>query len=151
MAITVLVADDKEVVLSSIRLLLGSDPEIRIVGEAANFRQTFQSATELKPQVVVMDLHMPDDSSVSPQEIKSLLNTLGSRLIAMSFWNDEDTQALAQSLGAVILLDKMLLVSELIPAIKRATRKQPSAALEFVKTKLLRPSHFMVLQSIESI
>ncbi len=129
MAITVLVADDKEVVLSSIRLLLGSDPEIRIVGEAANFRQTFQSATELKPQVVVMDLHMPDDSSVSPQEIKSLLNTLGSRLIAMSFWNDEDTQALAQSLGAVILLDKMLLVSELIPAIKRATRKQPSASV----------------------
>ena len=77
MPITVLVADDKEVVLSSIRLLLGSDPEIRIVGEAANFQQTLQRASELKPQIVVMDLHMPDDSSVSPQEIKSVLNTLG--------------------------------------------------------------------------
>ena len=128
MPITVLLADDKEVVLSSIRLLLGSDPEIRIVGEAASFRQTIQSATDLKPQIIVMDVHMPDDSSVSPQEIKSQLDTLGSRLIAMSFWNDEDTQALAESLGAVTLLDKMRLVTELIPAIKAATVTQRTAS-----------------------
>ena len=82
--ITVLMADDKEVVLSSIRLLLGSDPEVRIVGEAASFRETVQRATDLKPQVVVMDLHMLGESSVSPQEIKSLLDTLGSRLISAS-------------------------------------------------------------------
>ena len=43
-----------------------------------------------------MDLHMADDSSVNPQEIKSTLNTLGSRLIAISFWDDEETQALAE-------------------------------------------------------
>jgi two-component system, NarL family, response regulator NreC len=129
MPITVLVADDKEVVLSSIRLLLSSDPEIHIVGEVGSFQQTIQSALDLKPQVVVMDLHMPDDLSVSPQEIKSLLDTLGSRLIAMSFWNDQDTQALAQSLGAVILLDKMILVTELIPAIKAAAIKQRTASV----------------------
>ena len=68
-------------------MLLESDPEIRTVGEAANFQQTLRSATDLKPQIVVMDLHMPDDSSVNPREIKSLLNTFGSRLIAISFWN----------------------------------------------------------------
>lgn len=129
MPITVLVADDKEVVLSSIRLLLGPDPEIRIVGEVGSFKQTIQSALDLKPQVVVMDLHMPDDSSVSPQEIKSQLDMLGSQLIAMSFWNDEDTQALAQSLGAVIVLDKMVLVTELIPAIKAAAIKQRTASV----------------------
>jgi hypothetical protein len=37
----------------------------------------------------------------------------------MSFWNDQDTLALAQSLGAVILLDKTVLATELIPAIRR--------------------------------
>ncbi len=126
MPITVLVADDKEVVLRSIRLLLGPDPEIRTVGEAGSFQQTIQIALDLKPQVVVMDLHMPDEPSVSPQEFKSLLDKLGSRLIAMSFWNDEDTQALAQSLGAAMLLDKMRLVTDLIPALKAATSKQKS-------------------------
>jgi two-component system response regulator NreC len=129
MPITVLLSDDKEVVRSSIRLLLDSDPEIRMVGEAVNFRQTIQSAIDLKPQIVVMDLHMPDASSVNPQEIKSLLDTLGSRLIAISFWNDEATQALAHSLEAVTLLDKMRLTTDLIPAIKAATSQQPSASV----------------------
>lgn len=129
MPITVLVSDDKEVVRSSIRLLLNSNPEIKIVGEAFNFKQTIQSVIDLRPQIVVMDLHMPDASSVNPQEIKSLLNRLGSRLIAMSFWNDQDTQALAHSLGAVIVLDKMVLVTELIPAIKAARVKQRSPSV----------------------
>ena len=124
-----LVADDKEVVLSSIRLLLRPNPEIRVVGETGSFQQTIQSALDLKPQVVVMDLHMPDESSVNPQEIKSLLDKLGSQLIAMSFWNDENTQVLARSFGAVTLLDKMRLVDELIPAIKAAAIKQRSASV----------------------
>jgi DNA-binding NarL/FixJ family response regulator len=124
MPITVLLTDDKEVVRSSIRLLLSSDPEIRIVGEASNFLQTIKSAVDLEPQVVVMDIYMPDASPMTPQQMKSLFSTLGSRLIAISFWNDEGTQALADSLGAVTLLDKMRLTADLIPAIKGATAQQ---------------------------
>ena len=89
-------------------------------GEATTFQQTVQSAIELKLQVVVMDLHIPDGPSVKPEEIKTLLKTLGSRLIAISFWNDEDTRALAESFGAVTFLDKMRLVTELIPTIEAA-------------------------------
>jgi hypothetical protein len=63
---------------------------------------------------------MPDYSSVNPQVLKSLLNTLGARLIAISFWDDEATQALADSFGAAILLDKLTLATELIPEIKSA-------------------------------
>jgi DNA-binding NarL/FixJ family response regulator len=126
--VTVLLADDKEVVRDSIRLLLSSDPEICIVGEASNFVETIKSAVNLEPQVVVMDIHMPDASSVTPHEIKSLSNTLGSRIIAISFWKDEGTQALAQSVGAVTLLDKMRLTTDLIPAIKDATNQQSSAS-----------------------
>ena len=129
MPITVLLTDDKEAVRNSIRMLLESDPEIRIVGEAANFQQAIQSATDLKPQVVVMDLHMPDASSINPQEIKSLLKKLEAQVIAISFWNDEGTQALAESLGAVTLLDKMKLATELIPAIKDATGKRRGASV----------------------
>ena len=129
MPVTVLLTDDKEFVRSSIRLLLSSDPEIRIVGEASNFLETIKSAVNLEPQVVVMDIHMPDALSVTPQEIKSLFDTLGSRIIAISFWKDEGTQALAESLGAVTLLDKMRLTTDLIPAIRAATRQQPSASV----------------------
>jgi hypothetical protein len=70
---------------------------------------------------------MAINSSVNLQEIKSQLNTLGSRLIAMSFWTDEDAQALAERLGAVTLLDKLTLTTDLIPAIKAASIKRRSA------------------------
>ena len=127
MPITVLLTNDEEAVRSSIRRLLDSDPEIHTVGEAVNFQQTIQFAIELRPQIVVMDLRMVVNSSVNPQEIKSQLTTLGSRLIAMSFWNDEDAQALAERLGAATLLDKLTLTTDLIPAIKAASIKRRSA------------------------
>jgi DNA-binding NarL/FixJ family response regulator len=121
--ITVLLTDDEEAVRRSIRRLLDSDPEIHTVGEAVNVQQTIQRLIELKPQIVVLDLRIADKSSVNPQEIKSQLNTLGSRLIAISFWDDSDARALAESLGAATLLDKLTLATELIPAIKAVTIK----------------------------
>ena len=123
MPITVLLTDDEEAVRRSIRRLLDSDPEIHTVGEAVNVQQTIQRVIELKPQIVVLDLRIADNSSVNPQEIKSQLNTLGSRLIAISFWDDSDARALAESLGAATLLDKLTLATELIPAIKAVTIK----------------------------
>ena len=126
MPITVLLTDDEEAVRRSIRRLLDSDPEIHTVGEAVNVQQTIQRVIELKPQIVVLDLRIADNSSVNPQEIKSQLITLGSRLIAISFWDDSDARALAESLGAATLLDKLTLATELIPAIKAATIKHLS-------------------------
>ena len=124
--ITVLLTDDADVIRSAIRKLLASDPEIKMVGEAGTFRQAVESSIELKPHIVVMDIHLPDDSSVDPQEIRSVFDTIGSRLIAISIWDDEDTQELAKSFGAVTLVDKMNLYTELIPAIKSATATSSS-------------------------
>jgi len=114
--IKILVADDSEVVRRGIRQLLSDQTDIAIVGEAANFTQAFDMATDLEPQVIVMDLHMPDEDRVPPQEVKSRLNR-GSQVLAISVWNDEESKQLAASLGATVLLDKMNLAGTLIPAI----------------------------------
>jgi hypothetical protein len=62
---------------------------------------------------------MPDEREYTPKLVKSqiLLHTKG--IVAISLWNDADTKTLAQSFGAHMLLDKMSLYSELIPAIKQ--------------------------------
>jgi len=117
MPIRVLLADDKEFVRQSIRRLLEAHPEIEIIGEAANFAQTIQIANDLKPQVIVMDLHMPDDTKIMPSELKSHLNSEGSKILAVSVWQDEDAHALAKSMGAVALLDKASLAYGLVPTI----------------------------------
>ena len=116
MPIKVLVADDSAILRHAIRNVLATQPEIEIVGEAANFTQAIQMANALTPHVIVMDLHMPDSNSINPLNVKSQLNR-GARTLAISIWTDEDAQALAWMLGAVTLLDKAKLASTLIPAI----------------------------------
>lgn len=116
MPVTVLLADDAEIVLRAIRGFLAHSPEIDLIGEAKDFHQAIHLANGLRPQVIVMDLHM---TKGSPQDVKRLLPLGRSRLLAISVSNDEASRSLAESYGASILLDKMMLADELVPAIKK--------------------------------
>jgi DNA-binding NarL/FixJ family response regulator len=117
MPIRVLLADDNEPVRKAIGRILGSDPEIQLVGEATSFSQTIQASTKLRPHVIIMDLHMKDGEGLTPSKVKSFME--GSQLLAISIWHDDETKALADAFGAATLLDKINLATELIPTIKQ--------------------------------
>jgi DNA-binding NarL/FixJ family response regulator len=119
MCIRVLVADDKAVMRNAIRILLGGQPEIDLVAEAENFAESLSMTRKFKPHVVILDLHMPDSSNLTPMNVSEGLRAYRAAVLAISVWNDEDTRALAQSYGASTLLDKMLLGKELIPAVMK--------------------------------
>jgi NarL family two-component system response regulator LiaR len=59
MAIRVLITDDHGVVRQGLRMFLSLDPELEVVGEAANGQEAVAMARELEPDVVLMDLLMP--------------------------------------------------------------------------------------------
>jgi DNA-binding NarL/FixJ family response regulator len=96
-------------VRKAIRILLSGCKDIKVVGEAATFVETIQKEAELQPDVIIFDLHMVDGE-------KERLPA-GPKLIAMSFANDDEAKASADSIGAAKLLDKMGLAQELIPTI----------------------------------
>jgi DNA-binding NarL/FixJ family response regulator len=116
-AISVLLADDTTIVRKAIRELLDSSPGIKVVGEAADFNETLRMIEALKPNVVVMDLHMPGEVAVTPTELKDRLSLDASSLLAISIWSDTESHALAESYGASRLLDKMGISATLIQAI----------------------------------
>jgi len=62
---------------------------------------------------------MSDGKNVTLLRFKCRFDSSGSLVLAMSIWNDNRTKALAHSLGAVTLLDKTKLRTDLIPAIKQ--------------------------------
>jgi DNA-binding NarL/FixJ family response regulator len=117
MKISVLLADDSDVMRKVIVDLLKSDPEIEVLAECVGFGEAIQLAPKLHPQVIVLDVHMSDERTVTSGQVRSGLN--GTRLLAMSVWNDDETRYLAKSMGAVKLLDKTKLATELIPAIRQ--------------------------------
>jgi DNA-binding NarL/FixJ family response regulator len=117
MPISVLLADDSPLVRKAILSILKVDPEIHVFAEASNFRQTIHLARTFFPDVIVMDVYMGRGNDPTLLEIK--LSLADSKIIAMSFSDDDETKALAVSYGALELLDKTKLADELIPAIKR--------------------------------
>jgi chemotaxis response regulator CheB len=127
MTIRVLLADDSEIMRKAIADLLKGDPEIEVVAESVGFAQTIEIAAKLHPQVIVLDVHMGDERTVSRAQVQ--LGLQGSRLLAISVWKDDETKYLAEALGAAVLLDKTKLAMDLIPAIRHhANRSSESTA-----------------------
>jgi chemotaxis response regulator CheB len=121
--ITLVLADDSKVIRKMIVALLTDDPEIQILGEAANFADLIRLTEALRPEVVVMDVHMKDEAAAPPELVRSCL--FGSRVLAISLWKDAETKVLAERYGAVGLLDKAGLVYTLIPSIKVYGKASP--------------------------
>ena len=123
--VRVLLADDAAIIRNAVSRLLESEPSIKLVGVAETFSQTIEMASSLKPDVVLLDLHMPDESLIPPTQVKSELGRSGARVLGMSLSgeDDEETRTLAESFGVSRLLDKAQFGRVLIPAI---LQREPS-------------------------
>jgi two-component system, NarL family, response regulator LiaR len=88
MAIQVVIADDHAVVRNGVRDFLEDEPDIEVVGEASNGQEAVDLAIRLQPDVVVMDVAMPELSGVeATKRIRSLAPTV--RILALSAFDDE--------------------------------------------------------------
>jgi DNA-binding NarL/FixJ family response regulator len=131
--ISVLLADNNKIVREAIRHLLESDPEIHLVAEAPSFLETMNLARKLRPRVVVMDLHMQDENAVTAEQLRS--NLASARVLAISLSTDDETKAFADSVGALALLDKMNLGTQLVASIKQCAKNSPPLSKAFVAEK----------------
>lgn len=69
MTISVLVADDQDLVRTGLRMILNAQPGIEVVGEAANGRQAVEMAQRLNPDVCLFDIRMPELDGIEATRI----------------------------------------------------------------------------------
>lgn len=97
--IEVVIADDHPVFRDGLRALLDTDADIKVVGEASTGGDVIALATELQPDVVVMDLHMPEiDGVVATREIVQTSPHVA--VLVLTMFDDDDSVFAAMRAGA---------------------------------------------------
>jgi two-component system response regulator NreC len=115
--IRILLADDHTVVRKGLRLLLESQPEFRVIADAANGREAVAMAEEHKPDVVVMDVAMPTLNGIeAARQIAARLPHTA--VVFLSMHSDESYVLKALKVGARAYLLKDSAEHDLINAVK---------------------------------
>ncbi len=117
MSIRVLLADDQAMVRAGFRMILESDPEIEVVGEAANGEQAMASTRRLGPDVVLMDIQMPDGDGLEATRRITEDGELHSRVVILTTFERDDHMFEALRSGASGFLLKNAPPEELLHAV----------------------------------
>ncbi|MCB1032323.1 MAG: response regulator transcription factor [Acidobacteria bacterium] len=123
--VSILIVDDHEIVREGLRTLLGEVDDLQVVGEAGSGRQALDRAAALDPDVILMDLVMPQMGGI---EAIAKLKEQGSRagILVLSSFIEDDLVRQAVEAGALGYLLKDASKGDLIRAIRGAKEGRPS-------------------------
>jgi two-component system response regulator NreC len=121
--IRVLIADDHTIVRSGVRLLLAAESDIEVVGEALNGRQAVSLAETLQPDVILMDITMPEmDGLEATRQIKSRYPDIHVLVLTMHRSDEYFFEMLQAGASGYVL--KGAETSELINAVRVVSRDE---------------------------
>jgi DNA-binding NarL/FixJ family response regulator len=142
--IRVLLADDQALIRGGFKLILDSDPDIEVVGEALNGREAVDLARTARADVVLMDIRMPEmDGIEATRRIAAHEDLAGVRILVLTTFENDDNVVLALRAGASGFLGKNVDPAELIRAVRIVAAGEsmlsPTATRSLVSQFLSQP------------
>jgi NarL family two-component system response regulator LiaR len=135
MTIRILLCDDHFMVRQGLATYFELQEDFEVVGEASNGRQAIQLAQEKHPDVILMDLMMPElDGLGALRELKPL----GARVIMLTSFLDAEKALACIEAGAMGFLTKDIQPSDLVDAIRAVYRGEPRLHPEVTKRLMTR-------------
>jgi DNA-binding NarL/FixJ family response regulator len=140
--ISVLLADDQALIRSGLAAVLGREPDINVVGEAATGRQAVAAAIRLRPDVVLMDIRMPDlDGLAATQELTML--PAGPRILILTTYDLDEYVYAGLKAGASGFLLKDAQQERIVEAVRTVAAGEallaPSVTLRLIESFVMSP------------
>jgi DNA-binding NarL/FixJ family response regulator len=125
--IRMLIVDDHSVMRQGLSSFLGQEPDIAIVGEAASGISALEKARTLRPDVILMDLDMPEMNGIEATRIiHSEMPRI--RIIGLSMYEEMEQATAMHEAGAVAYLNKCCSLKELMGTIRRSVGNPPATS-----------------------
>jgi DNA-binding NarL/FixJ family response regulator len=154
-SIRVLLADDQAMVRAGFRMILGSEPDIEVVGEAENGEQAAAAANRLRPDVVLMDIQMPGVDGLQATRRITQNQQLTTRVVILTTFERDEYVFEAMQSGASGFLLKNAPPEELIHAVRVVAAGDallaPSVTRRIIEQFARRPVEPDVRQRLESL
>lgn len=123
--IRVMIVDDHAIVREGLRTLLSEEKDIEVVGEARNGVESVSMAAQLHPDVILMDLVMPEvDGIQATEQIRQSVPS--TQILVLTSFSEDHRVANAIQAGAIGYLLKDVLKADLLQAIEAAAEGKPT-------------------------
>ncbi|NUK11102.1 response regulator transcription factor [Streptomyces lunaelactis] len=121
-AIRVVIADDERMVRTALRVILDAEPDLEVIGEASTGAEAVSVVRELRPDVVLMDVRMPEIDGIRATE--QILGTLAEppRIVVVTTFENDSYVYDALRAGAAGFLLKRAAAEELVQAVRLVAR-----------------------------
>lgn len=154
MRIRILLVDDHQVVRSGLRMLLSNESDVEIVGEAGTAREALEAVKLLKPDVILMDIGLPDMSGIDATRAIKRTNPEVA-VVALTIHEDEEYFFKMLEAGAGGYVPKRAAPEELLTAIRAAAAGEvylyPSLAKLLVKDYLTQEHTSEAVKALDGL
>ncbi|MFI5667060.1 response regulator [Streptomyces sp. NPDC051704] len=116
--IRVLLADDQPLVRSGLRVLMADTPDLEVVGEAANGAEAVRMSAELAPDVVVMDIRMPQMDGIEATRRLTSAGPDGARVLILTTFDEDEHVYGALRAGASGFAVKDMALDDILAAVR---------------------------------